>query len=92
MTVWYAGWDETITFIPPCISDGHPQRVTNTRRRIDRVISPYHGHIVARNMSRIEINIERRNCAPGWFYLQDYTRMHGQQNIKKKIKTFYIGL
>ena len=21
-------------------------------------------------------------CAPSWFYLQDYTRMHGQQNIK----------
>ena len=21
-------------------------------------------------------------CAPCWFYLQDYTRMQGQQNIK----------
>ena len=21
-------------------------------------------------------------CAPIWFYLQDYTRMHGQQNMK----------
>jgi hypothetical protein len=37
---------------------------------------------VARNMYRIEINIQRRNCAPGWFYLQDYTRMHDQQNTK----------
>jgi hypothetical protein len=33
-------------------------------------------------------HIERRNkhtkksCAPSWFYLQDYTEMHGQQNIE----------
>jgi len=25
----------------------------------------------------------RINCAPSWFYLQDYTEMHGQQNTKK---------
>jgi hypothetical protein len=24
----------------------------------------------------------KKNCAPRWLYLQDYTRMHGQQNIK----------
>ena len=24
----------------------------------------------------------RINCAPSWLYLQDYTEMHGQQNIK----------
>jgi hypothetical protein len=23
-----------------------------------------------------------KNCARGWFYLQDYTRMHGKKNIK----------
>ena len=23
-------------------------------------------------------------CASSWFYLQDYTRMHGQQNIKEE--------
>ena len=33
-------------------------------------------------------HVEKRNkhtkksCAPSWLYLQDYTRMHGQQNIK----------
>ena len=43
--------------IPPCISDGHPHRVTNTKCRIDTVISPDDGHIVARNMYRKEINI-----------------------------------
>ena len=46
MTVWYAGWNE----IPPCIPDTHPHRVTNTKCRIDTVISPDDGHIVVRNM------------------------------------------
>jgi len=27
----------------------------------------------------------RKSCAPIWFYLQDYTEMHRQQNIKKKL-------
>jgi hypothetical protein len=56
-----------------CIPDGHPHRVTNTRCRIDTVISPDDGNIIARNIKRIEINIKK--CAPGWFYLQDYIRM-----------------
>ena len=42
-----------------------------------------HGTIDTRNMSRlINTNILRINCAPSWLYLQDYTEMHGQQNIK----------
>ena len=53
----YAGWNKTI---PPCIPDGHPHRVTNTKCRIDTVISPDDGHIVARNMPRKEINILRK--------------------------------
>jgi hypothetical protein len=24
----------------------------------------------------------KKNCAPSWLYLQDYTEMHGQQNLK----------
>ena len=46
------------------------------------VVSPGDGHTVAQNMYRL-INILRINCAPSWLYLQDYTEMHGQQNIKK---------
>ena len=52
-TVWYAGR------IPPCIPDTHLSRVTNTRCRIGMVFSPDDGHIVARNMYRITINILR---------------------------------
>jgi hypothetical protein len=37
-------------FIPPCIPDSHPHRVTNIKCRIYRVISPDDGHIVVRNM------------------------------------------
>jgi len=28
--------------------------------------------------------------APSWFYLQDYTRKHGQQNIKKNLITSFL--
>jgi hypothetical protein len=29
-----------------------------------------------------EINILREIVTPSWLYLQDYKRMHGQQNVK----------
>jgi hypothetical protein len=38
----------------------HSHRVTNTKCRIDTVISPDDGHIVTRNMQRKEINILRK--------------------------------
>jgi hypothetical protein len=43
-----------------CIPDSHPYRVTSTKCRIDTVVSPDNGHIVARNMDRKEINILRK--------------------------------
>ena len=46
--------------IPPCIPDCHPHRVTNTKCRIDTVISPDDGHIVVRNVKRKEINTLRK--------------------------------
>ena len=78
MTVWYAG----------CIPDNHPHRVTNTKCRIDTVISLNDGHIVARNMWRKEINILRKIMHQVCFNLQDYARMHGLQNIKLLIGLF----
>jgi len=47
------GWNEIL----PCIPDSHPHKVTNTKCRIDKVISPDDGQIFARNMQRKEINI-----------------------------------
>jgi type II secretory pathway component PulJ len=29
-------------------------------------------------------HIHKKSCAPNWFYLQDYTRMDGQQDIKNQ--------
>jgi len=43
-----------------CISDNITDRVTNTKCRINIVISPDDGHIVARNIYRKEINILRK--------------------------------
>ena len=40
----------TLNEIPPCIPDSHPHRVTNTKCRMDTVISPDDAHTVARNM------------------------------------------
>jgi hypothetical protein len=54
---WLSGMQGAI---PPCIPDSHPHRVTRTKCRIDTVISPDDGHIVARNMERKEINILRK--------------------------------
>jgi hypothetical protein len=88
MTVWYTGWNENgkISFIPPCIPDRHPHRITSTKCRTNTVVSPDDGHIVSRNMYRLinilRINILRINCAPSWLYLQDCTGMYGQQDIK----------
>jgi hypothetical protein len=65
---------------------GHPHRITSTKCCINRVVSPDDGHIVARNMAGLinllRVNILRINCTPSWLYLQDYTGMDGQQNIK----------
>jgi len=60
--------------------DVHPHSVTNTRCRIDAVISPDDGHIVARNMYRIEIDIQEKL----YTRLVLFTRLYknaGQRNI-----------
>ena len=30
-------------------------------------------------------------CAPSWFYLRDYTKMHSQQNIKM-MQSFHLNM
>jgi len=48
----------------------HSTLHTSTKCRINTVVSPDDGHMVARNMYRL-INVLRINCAPSWLYLQD---------------------
>ena len=70
-------------FIPLCIPDSHPHRITSTKCHINTVVSPDNGHIVAQKVQRLidilRINILRRNRALNFLYLQAYARMHGQQ-------------
>ena len=68
----------------PCIPDSHPHRVTSTKCRINTVVYPDDGHIVARNLCRL-INILRINCAPSWLYLQvgKYEKM--KLNLKSRL-------
>jgi len=44
----------------PIVPDSHSDRITSTKCRINKVVSPDDGHIVARNMWRQEINILRK--------------------------------
>jgi len=53
--------------------------VTNTKCLIGKVISPDDEHpqrVEKRN------NHTKNNCAPSWLYLQYYTGMRGQHNVK----------
>jgi len=65
-----------------CTPNGHLYRVTYTRCRIDTINSPDDGHMAARNMQRIEINIHEKELCVKLVIYKDYTEMHGQQNIK----------
>jgi len=79
MTVWYAGSQPTY------------DTVTNTRCRIDTVISPDDGHIVARNMYRTEINIQEKLCTR----LVLFTILNKDARstkLKKYIVQVYVGL
>jgi len=65
------------------IPDSHPYRITSTKFRINTVVSPDDGHIVARNTQT------KKNCAPRWLYLQECT---GMQVNKILNECFYSGL
>ena len=65
MTVWYASLDVLL------------HRVTYTRCRIDIINSPDDGHMAARNMLRIEINIYEKGTVRQVGYLpRVYSEMH----------------
>jgi hypothetical protein len=53
-----------------------------TRCLIDTINSPDDGHMAARNMWRIEINIRIKELCIKLVSYKNYTEMHGQQNIR----------
>jgi hypothetical protein len=58
------------------------KKKTYARCRIDTINSPDDGHVVARNMLRIEINIHEKELCIKFVICKDYIEMRGQQNIK----------
>jgi hypothetical protein len=59
--------------------------VAHTRCHIGTINSPDDGHMAARNMYRIEINVHEKELCVNLVIYNDYTEMHGQQNIKECI-------
>jgi len=55
-----------------CTPNGHLYRVTYTRCRIDTINSSDDGHMAARNMKRIEINIHEKELCVKFGYLQRF--------------------
>jgi len=77
MTVWYAGWNEREwkSFIPPCIPDSHPYRITSTKCRINTVVSPDDGHVFDRKHVEKRNKHTKKSFVSSWLYLQDYAVM-----------------
>jgi len=71
-----------MSLIQTCTPNGHLYRVTYTRCRIDTINSPDDGHMAARNMYRIEINVDDKELCVMLVSYKDYTEMHDQRNIK----------
>jgi hypothetical protein len=67
---------------PTFILDGHLHRVTYTRRCIDTIDSPDDEHEVARNIYRIETDVQEKELGVKLATYHNYSHMHGQQNIK----------
>jgi len=56
--------------------------VTYTRCRIDTTDSPDDEHTGALNMQRIDINTYKKEMCVKLVIYENYTEMHGQENIK----------
>jgi hypothetical protein len=77
MTVWYAG----------CTLHTRQLSIQNNKYQVSHKYSCFswwwaHSrpkHVEKRNKHT------KKNCAPSWLYLQDYTGMCGQQNVKKPV-------
>jgi hypothetical protein len=75
MTVWRAG---ARTYTP----NGHLYRVTYTRCCIDTINFPNDGHMAAKNMYRIEINIhEKELCVKVVIYKDCITIFRKNSNF-----------
>ena len=83
---WLSGMQVGMKLIPTCIPDSHRYRITSTKCRINIVVSPDDGHIVARNMQRKEINILRNIVHQVGFI---YKTVQGWTSTKHKKPVFF---
>jgi hypothetical protein len=69
MTVWYAGWKETVSFYPAyqIIPESHPYRITSTKYHINTVVSLDDGHSHLKHVKKRNKQT-KNNCAPSWLY------------------------
>jgi hypothetical protein len=58
-----------------CTPNGHLYRVTYTRCRIDTINSPDDGHMAARNVWRIEINMHEKELCVKIVIYKDYAEI-----------------
>jgi len=83
MTVWCAGLVETL--IQTCTPNGHLYRVTCTRC-MDTTNSPDDGHMAARNMYRIEINVHEKKITTSWSFTKIIPRCMVNRTQKRYLK------
>jgi len=58
------------------IPDSHPHTITSTKCHIDTVISPDDGHTVRPKHVEKRNRRTKKNCAPSWLCLQQFTVFH----------------
>jgi hypothetical protein len=73
---WPFGVQVWMRLVQTCTPNGHLYTVTYTRCRIDTIDSPDDGHVAARNMYRIEINIHEKQLCVKLVIYKDYTEMY----------------
>ena len=56
-------------------------RITSIKCCINTVVSPDDEHNHTQHVEKRNKHT-KKNCAPSWLYLQDYTGMDGQHNVR----------
>ena len=67
-----------------CTPDGHLHGVTCTRYRTDTIDSPDDGHMTARNMQRIDINIHEKELCVKLVICKDLFLIKYEQKFWKE--------
>jgi hypothetical protein len=86
MTVWYAGRNSAMHTRQSSI---YSDKYQASHRY--GIFSWWWAHSCPKHVEKSNKHI-KKNCAPSWFFLQDYTRLHGQQNITLCVAFNFVQL